>query len=145
MFLIPSAAASTTCWSSEDNVSTSTVTPPTDTNASMCSFVPALEEETVKRMEGLLVSSYPLKRNTKVRTFASAKVVKVSEDRTMLSQRFLVVYQSGDFRLDPVIDYELCPYPLSLFEAKYFMCKANKRPLAEAIRNSASVELDRGT
>ena len=52
----------------------------------------------------------------------SSRAVKVAEDRTidpaLLFQRFLVVSQTGDLRLDEVMNYELCPYPMSLFEAK---------------------------
>jgi len=87
--------------------------------------------ETVKTMEGCSVFSYSLKRNT--------KAIKVGDDRTidlaLLFQRFLVVSQSGELCLDKVMNFELCPYPPSLFEAKNLLCKPDKAQLAEAIRN----------
>ena len=50
---------------------------------------------TVTKMEGQFIFSYSHKRNTKVKTLASARAVKVAEDRTidpaLLFQRFLVV------------------------------------------------------
>ena len=58
-----------------------------------------------------------------MKTLASARAVKVAEDRTidpaLLFQRFLVVSQSGELKLEDVMKYELSPYPPCLFEAKY--------------------------
>jgi hypothetical protein len=98
--------------------------------------------DTVSKMESQLIFSYSHKRNTKVKTLASAKAVKVAEDRTidpaLLFQRFLVVSQSGELSLDEVMKYELSPYPPSLFEAKHQLRKPDKPALLEAIRNHAT-------
>ena len=70
-----------------------------------------------------------------MKTLASDRKVKVSEDRTidpaLLFQRFLVVSQTGDLRLDDVMSYELCPYPMSLFEGKDILRHPDKPWLAE--------------
>ena len=93
----------------------------------------------VTEMKGQSVFEYSYKRKNKVKTLASARSIKVSEDRTidpaLLFQRFLVVSQSGDLCLDDVMKYELSPYPPSLFEAKYLLRKPEKAQLQEAIRN----------
>lgn len=101
--------------------------------------------DAVVKMGDQLIFSYSHKRNSKVKTLASAKAVKVAEDRTidpaLLFQRFLVVSQSGELCLDDVMKYELSPYPPSLFEAKHRLRKPDKPALLEAIRNHAvSVE-----
>ncbi|CAJ1064633.1 hypothetical protein SNEBB_002215, partial [Xyrichtys novacula] len=93
----------------------------------------------VQKMDGQSVFSYSHKRSLKVKTLASSKNVKVSEDRSidpaLLFQRFLVVSQTGDLRLDKVMSYELCLYPMSLFEGKHILRQSDKPQLAEAIRN----------
>ena len=58
-----------------------------------------------------------------------------SIDPALLFQRFLIVSQTGNIRLDDVMSYELCLYPMSLFEGKGFLRQADKPQLAEAIRN----------
>ena len=78
--------------------------------------------DTVAKTESQLVCSYSHKRNTKVKILASAKTVKVTEDRTidlaLLFQRFMVVSQSGELTLDEMMKYELSSYTPSLFETK---------------------------
>lgn len=100
----------------------------------------------VKKMDDHSVFSYSHKRSSKVKTLASSKAVKVAEDRTidpaLLFQRFLVVSQSGDLKIEEVMNYELCPYPMSLFEAKDILRQPDKPQLSEAIRNYASVKSD---
>ena len=90
-------------------------------------------KDTVKQMEGQAVFSYSFKRKARVKTLASARTVKVTDDQTidpaLLFQRFLVVSQSGDLCLDKVLYHELSPYPPSLFEAKYVLHKPDKAPL----------------
>ena len=60
--------------------------------------------EVVKQMEGKSIFSYSHKRNTKVKTLAATRAIKVNEDRAidpaLLFQRFLVISQSGDLRID---------------------------------------------
>ena len=46
-----------------------------------------------------------------------------------------MVSQSGDLNLSEVMEYELSPYPPSLFEAKDGLRKPDKAQLLEAIRN----------
>ena len=87
-----------------------------------------------------------LKRSSKVKTLASGSVVKVAEDRTidpaLLFQRFLVVSQTGDLQIDEMMNYELSPYLMSLFQAKNILCQLDKPQLEEAIRNYASPKSD---
>jgi len=63
----------------------------------------------VQKMDGQSIFSYAHKRSLKVKTLASSKNVNVSEDRSidpaLLFQRFLVVSQTGDLRLDDVMSY----------------------------------------
>jgi len=74
-----------------------------------------------------------------VKTLASSKNVKISEDRSidpaLLFQRFLVLSQTGDLRLEDVMSYELCLYPMSLFKGKDILRQPDKPQLAEALRN----------
>ena len=105
-------------------------------------------KDVVQKMDGQSVFSYSHKRSLKVKTLASSKNVKVSEDRSidpaLLFQRFLVVSQTGDLRLDDVMSYELCLYPMSLFEGKDILRQADKPQLAEAIRNYVKTKSDNG-
>ena len=70
-------------------------------------------------MDGQSVFSYSHKRSLKAKTLASSKNVIVSADCSidpaLLFQRFLVVSQTGDLRLDDVMSYELCPYRTQIF------------------------------
>lgn len=60
-------------------------------------------------MEGQVIFYYSHKRNSKVMPLASAKAVKITEDRlidpALLFQRFLVVSQTGELSLDEVMKY----------------------------------------
>ena len=100
----------------------------------------------VQKMDGQPVFSYSHKRSLKAKTLASSKNVKVSADRSidpaLLFQRFLVVSQTGDLRLDDVMSYELCLYPMSLFEGKGILRQADKPQLAEALRNHVKTKSD---
>jgi len=100
----------------------------------------------VQKMDGQLVFSYAHKRSLKAKTLASSKNVRVSEDRSidpaLLFQRFLVVSQTGDLRLDDVMSYELCLYPMSLFEGKDILRQPDKPQLAEALRNYVKTKSD---
>ena len=99
-------------------------------------------KDIVNKLEGHSIFTYSHKRNMKVKTLASAKAVKVAEDRTidpaLLFQRFLVVSQTGELSLDEVMKYELSPYPPCIFEAKNQLRKADKPALVEALRNHAT-------
>ncbi|KAI3379074.1 hypothetical protein SNEBB_002215 [Seison nebaliae] len=102
--------------------------------------------DVVGKMDGHSVFTYSHKRSSKVKTLASNRAVTVADDRTidpaLLFQRFLVVSQTGDLRLEEVMKYELCPYPMSLFEATNILCKPDKPQLSEAIRNYAKSKSD---
>ena len=51
-----------------------------------------------------------------------------------------MVSQSGDISIDAAMKYELCPYPPSLFEARYIMRKAHKPQIADYICKHALSE-----
>ena len=91
-------------------------------------------------------TSHSFKWSWKVKILTSGSTVKVAKDRTidpaLLFQRFLVVSQTGDLQIDKMMNYELSPYPMSLFEAKNILCQLDKPQLAEAIRNYASPKSD---
>lgn len=63
-------------------------------------------KDIVQKMDGQSVFSYSHKRSLKAKTLASSKNVKVSAyrsiDPALLFQRFLVVSQTGDLRLDSI-------------------------------------------
>jgi len=103
-------------------------------------------KDIVQKMDGQSVFSYSHKRSLKAKTLASSKNVKVSADRSidpaLLFQRFLVVSQTGDLRLDDVMSYELSLYPMSLFEGKGVLRQADKPQLAEALRNYVNIKSD---
>ena len=71
----------------------------------------------VQKMDGQSVFSYAHKRSLKVKTLASSKnvnfpkIVALCIDPALLFQRFLVVSQTGDLRLDDVMSYELLSLP----------------------------------
>ena len=71
-----------------------------------------------------------------------ACAVKVAVDPALLFLRFLVVSQTGDLQIDEVMNYELSPYPMSLFEAKNILRQPGKPQLAEEIKNYASLKSD---
>ena len=99
-------------------------------------------------MDGQSVFSYSHKRSLNTKTLESSKNVKVSADRSidpvLLFQRFLVVSQTGNLRLDDVMSYELCLYPMSLFKGKGLLRQTDKPQLAEAIRNYVKTKSDSG-
>jgi len=103
-------------------------------------------EQTVAKMEGQPVFSFSYKRNMKAKTLALAHAVKVTEDRTigpaLLFQRFLVVSQSGELSLEEVMNYELSPYPPSLFEAKDLLRKPDKAQLIDALKTNVTTISD---
>ena len=103
--------------------------------------------DVVGKMDGHSVFTYSHTKSSKVKTLASNRTVTVADDRTidsaLLFQRFLVVSQTGDLRLEEVMKYELCPYPMSLFEATNILCKPDKPQLAEAIRDYANSNFHR--
>ena len=74
----------------------------------------------IKEMDGQSVFSHSHKRSLNVKTLASSKNVKVSADRSiypaLLFQRFRVVSQTENLRVDDVLSNELCLYPMSLRE-----------------------------
>jgi hypothetical protein len=99
----------------------------------------AIGKETLATMEEQPVFSFAYKRKLKARMLASARMVKVAEDRTidpaLLFQRFLVVSQTGDLSLEEVLSYELSPYPPSLFEEKNLLRKVDKAQLLDGLKN----------
>ena len=79
-------------------------------------------KDIVQKMYGQPVFFYSHKRSLKAKTLASSKNGKVSADHSidpaLLFQRFLVISQSGDLRLDVVMSFELSLNLMSLFEGK---------------------------
>ena len=82
------------------------------------------------------------KRSQKAKTLALMLVVKVSGDQTiesaLLYGLWLWCLSRGIFHPTKWWFYELCPFTPSLVEARYIMCKADKRQLADFI-NVASM------
>ena len=74
----------------------------------------------VQEMDGQSVFSNSHKWSLNSKTLASSKSVKVSADRSidpaLLFQRFFRVSQTGNLRVDDVLSYEPCLYPMSLRE-----------------------------
>ena len=100
----------------------------------------------VEKMDGQSIFSYSYHRAMKVKPLGSVKAIKIAEDHTidpaLFFQRFLLVSQTGELQLEDVMTYELCPFPMSLFEMKNVMRQPDKPQLAEAIRNQATNECD---
>ena len=103
-------------------------------------------KEIVGKMEGQEIFSFSYKRKMKVKTMASARAIEVTEDRAidpaLLFQRFLIVPQSGDLSLNDVMDYELSPYPPSLFEAKNQLRQPDKPQFREALKEHLKIRFD---
>ena len=78
----------------------------------------------------------------KANTLASARAVKVADNRTigsnLLLQRFLAVSETGDLSLDDVLKYKLSPYPTSFFEAKHLLRKADKAQFLDDVKNQVT-------
>jgi len=98
----------------------------------------SIGKETIAKMEGQSVFSFSYRRNMKAKTLASASTIRITEDRTidsaLLFQRFLVVSQTAELSLDEIMNYELSPYPQSLFEGKQILRKADKAQLMHALK-----------
>ena len=114
----------------------------------MCRTSSKNGRDIVQEMDGQSVFSYSHKRSLNAKTLTSSKTGKVSADRNidpaLLFQRFLVVSQTGIPRLDDIMSYELCLYPMSLFEGKGLLRQADKLQIAEAIRNYVKTKSDSG-
>ena len=99
----------------------------------------------IERMIGQPVFSFSIKRKEKAKTLGNSSSVVVAPDRTidptLLFQRFLVVSQTGDLSLEEVMNFELSPYPLSLFEDNKILRKADKPQLAHAISDHCTKAL----
>ena len=91
----------------------------------------------IENMIGKSVFSFSFKRKDKVITMGDESAIKVAPDQTipsdLLLQRFLFVSQTEDITLDEVIEYELNPFPPSVFEAKNLLRKADKPQLAHTL------------
>ena len=102
----------------------------------------------VQEMDGQSVFSYSHKQSLNAKTLASSKNVRVSADRSidpaLQFQRFLVDSQTGNLRINDVMSYELCLYPMSLFDGKGLLRQADKPQLAAAIRNYVKTKSDSG-
>ena len=102
--------------------------------------------DVVKNMDSHFIFSYSHKTSLNVKTLASSSAINVADDRTidpaLLFQRFLVVSQTGDLQIGEVMNYELSPYLMSLFEAESIFRQADKLQLAEVIRNYTSPKSD---
>ncbi|KAK6167144.1 hypothetical protein SNE40_021241 [Patella caerulea] len=89
------------------------------------------------KMVGQKVFSYSFKRKDRAVTMASTTSVKVDEDRSIKSialfQRLLVVSWTGEVSLSGAMEYELCPFPPSLFESKNLMRAPDKPALMQAL------------
>ena len=99
----------------------------------------------IERIIGQPVFSFSIKRKEKAKTLGNSSSVVVAPDRTidptLLFQRFLVVSQTGDLSLEEVMNFELSPYPLSLFEDNKILRKADKPQLAHAISDHCTKAL----
>jgi hypothetical protein len=97
----------------------------------------SIGEGIIKKMNGGNIFSYSFKRSDQVRTMVSSSAVPVSPDRSintiLLFQRFLVASRSAEVSAEEVMSYELSAFPISLFQDKSLIRKADKHHLAQAI------------
>ena len=97
----------------------------------------AVGNEIMQKMQGQNIFTYSFKRKDKAKTLGSASAVRVNGkqfiDPALLFQRLLIVAQSGEMSLQGNLEYELCPYPPALFEAKDTLRKADKPALLGTI------------
>ena len=97
----------------------------------------------IENMIGKSVFSFSFKRKDKVITMGDESAIKVAPDQTiptdLLLQRFLFVSQTEDITLDEVIEYELNPFPPSVFEVKNLLRKADKPQLAHTLADHCRI------
>ena len=68
----------------------------------------------------------------------SKNVVKLKDEDTgidprLIFQRMVILSQRDEIEVNDLIDYELCPYPPSLFESSAFLRKAENRNLQKLL------------
>ena len=94
----------------------------------------AVGNKTIERMIEQPVFSFSINRTEKAKTLGNFTALQVAPHRTIdssvLFQRFLLVFQTGDLSLEDVMSFELRPYPSSLFEDNKILRKADKPQLA---------------
>ena len=102
---------------------------------------------TIDTLIGKEIFNYTFSRSAKVKNLGSKNVVKLKDedtgiDTSLLFQRMVILSQRDEVEVNDLIDYELCPYPPSLFESSAFLRKAEKSQLTKAIvtyvKNNAS-------
>ena len=107
----------------------------------------AVGNEIMQKMQGQNIFTYSSKRKDKAKTLGSASAVRVNGnqfiDPALLFQRLLIMAQSGEVSLEGSLEYELCPYPPALFEAKDTLRKADKPALLHAIYSFDTREKDK--
>ena len=92
----------------------------------------AVGNKTIERMIGQPVFSFSINRMEKAKTLRNSTALQVAPHRTIdsiysvLFQRFLLVFQTGDLSLEDMMSFELSPYPSSLFEDNKILRKADK-------------------
>jgi len=83
------------------------------------------------------VFSISFKRKDKAKTLGDMSSVQITSEQTidpaLLFQRFVVVSKTEDLSMEEVMNFELSPFPPSLFEARNILRKAGKPQLAVAI------------
>ncbi|KAJ8886933.1 hypothetical protein PR048_013147 [Dryococelus australis] len=96
-------------------------------------------ENILKNLVGKDVFTSSCKRKDFVQTLTLSTKVKVNSDddtsfdQGVLFQRSIVAANNGGAIVEEVLDYELCPYPPSLFETSIILHKTHKSPLANII------------
>ena len=84
------------------------------------------------------IFNYTFSRSAKVKNMGSKNVVKLKDEDTgidpsLLFQRMVILSQGDEIEVNDLIDYELCPYPPSLFGSFAFLRKAEKSQVTKAI------------
>ena len=105
-----------------------------------------MSNDAVTKMEEQAVLSYSHKRTNAVKTLESTKDVTSDRERgidpAMRFQRCAVVPQLGDICLEELMEYELSPYPPSLFEERNILRKPDKARFLHAVRSHVTSSND---
>ena len=91
----------------------------------------------IEKMIEQPVFKISFKRKDKAKTLGDMSSVQIAPEQTidpaLLFQRFVVVSQTGELLMQEVMNYELSPFPPSLFEARNLFREADKPQIAVAI------------
>ena len=105
----------------------------TNVNADIAKIV---GEKILSSMNGTLATDYSFKRSAQAVTMASKSSVKIDNDQVQVDpqlffQRLIIACDNS--HLEALFQYELCTYPMALFDSPFTLRQPQKPALADAL------------